>query len=91
MRRHKNLKSSEALRESILVGGEAIRILALDPLLPDSMINKSLRIELDTTTKEYNALYREPWEDFLGTGSIENLPQIVDFDAFGSLSSGSLQ
>jgi phenylacetic acid degradation operon negative regulatory protein len=91
MRRQKNLKSLEALRESILVGGEAIRILALDPLLPDSMINKSLRIELDTTTKEYNALYQQPWEVFLGTGSIENLPQIMDLDAFGALPSGSQQ
>lgn len=84
MRRQKNPKSLEALRESILVGGEAIRLLALDPLLPDTMINKNLRIELDTTTKNYNALYREAWEVFLGTGSIENLPRSLDIDAYGS-------
>ena len=86
MSQQKDPKGPAALRESILVGGDAIRLLALDPLLPDSMIDKNLRVELNTTTHNYNDMYHEPWQVFLDSTSIERVPINLNIEALSSLS-----
>lgn len=74
MSQQQDPKSSDALRESILVGGEAIRLLAVDPLLPNEMIDTALRAELDTTTRIYNDMYHQSWTNFLDIETIERVP-----------------
>ncbi|HIG67900.1 MAG TPA: hypothetical protein EYQ44_08865 [Porticoccaceae bacterium] len=84
MLQKKNLHRLAALKESILVGGQAIRLLALDPLLPGCMIDKNLRVELNTTTHNYNDMYHESWKVFLDSESIERVPINLNIEAMSS-------
>ncbi len=86
MAQQQDLKSVAAMKESILVGGEAIRLLALDPLLPDCMVDKTLRVELDSTTHIYNAMYHEAWQSFLVSESIDSVPLNLNIEGLRNAS-----
>ena len=64
-----------ALKESFLLGGHAINILAVDPLLPDTMVNVDLRAKLTATMLEYNEYFQSTWLDFFNTQEITKLPR----------------
>ena len=52
-----------ALVQSFLRGGEAIRVLATDPLLPDTIMVGDTRRELTETMLRYDRIGRRLWRD----------------------------
>lgn len=67
----------EAARESFLLGGEAIRQLVFDPLLPDAMIDDEARRALLATTRAYDAAGQMIWQRLFEQGQTS---QPVDHD-----------
>jgi phenylacetic acid degradation operon negative regulatory protein len=53
-----------ALVQSFLLGGEAIRVLATDPLLPEEVIPGAARAALTETMLRYDAVGHALWRDF---------------------------
>ncbi len=53
-----------ALVQTFLFGGEAIRVLATDPLLPEQMIATEPRAELTATMRRYDEVGRALWRGF---------------------------
>jgi phenylacetic acid degradation operon negative regulatory protein len=60
------LPEDEAMVESFTLGGEAIRQLALDPLLPEPLVSVADRIALADSLRRYDELGRARWAQFLG-------------------------
>ncbi len=54
-----------ALRESFLLGREALRQIVLDPLLPEPLVPASERGALIESMRRYDAAGRELWRSFL--------------------------
>ena len=64
------LPPERALVETFVYGGHAIRILALDPLLPAELVDTELRRTLHERMVEYDRVGRARWHDrFLGGGA----------------------
>lgn len=59
------LPEPEAMVESFLVGGRAIRALALDPLLPEPLAPEALRRELLRALRRYDRAGRRVWAGFM--------------------------
>lgn len=55
-----------AMAESFLLGGEAIRRIVLDPLLPDAIVPTDQRDGLIRTMIRYDGVGRRCWAPFLG-------------------------
>ncbi len=55
------LPRERAMTESFLLGGEAIRLLVFDPLLPDELVPGGERRELLERMRSYDRLGREAW------------------------------
>ncbi len=55
------LSPGEGLVESFMVGGEAIRILATDPLLPEEIQDPAPRQQLTAATIAFDRLGRDVW------------------------------
>lgn len=55
----------EALRESFLLGREALRQVVLDPLLPEPLVPAAERDTLLEAMRRYDAAGRELWRPFL--------------------------
>jgi DNA-binding transcriptional regulator PaaX len=53
-----------ALVQTFLFGGEAIRVLATDPLLPQQMLPSGSRAKLTATMLLYDEVGREIWKGF---------------------------
>jgi len=53
-----------ALVQTFLFGGEAIRVLATDPLLPQQMLPSEPRTKLTATMLHYDEVGREIWKGF---------------------------
>jgi len=53
-----------ALVESYLIGGEAIRVLATDPLLPEAIMPGDTRRELSESMLRYDRVGRRLWSGF---------------------------
>jgi len=53
-----------ALVQSYLLGGEAIRVLATDPLLPEQLMQGETRAALTETMLRYDAVGHALWRDF---------------------------
>lgn len=53
-----------ALVESYLIGGEAIRVLATDPLLPEAIMAGDTRRELSESMLRYDRVGRQLWRRF---------------------------
>jgi phenylacetic acid degradation operon negative regulatory protein len=63
-RRIRSIAKQEALVESFLVGGEAIRLLAVDPLLPDEILDGADRRRLFEAMASYDQLGKSIWNEF---------------------------
>jgi phenylacetic acid degradation operon negative regulatory protein len=59
------LSAREAMAESFVLGGEAIRQLALDPLLPDPIVPSSGRAALVDAMRAYDRLGRACWRGLM--------------------------
>ena len=64
-RRLESLPEPKAMAESFLIGGEAIRTLVLDPLLPEPIAPVLERKRLLETLREYDRLGRRCWAGFM--------------------------
>jgi len=58
-------ESAEAMAESFITGGEAIRLLALDPLLPEEIFPGTDRGAVVAALREYDELGRACWSHFM--------------------------
>ena len=63
------LPLARALVETFVHGGEAIRLLALDPLLPAELVDTALRGELFARMAEYDRAGRARWHERFSIGS----------------------
>jgi phenylacetic acid degradation operon negative regulatory protein len=63
--RLKTLANPEAMVESFLLGGRALRQLVFDPLLPEAIAPAEARAELLETMRDYDVLGRTAWAEFL--------------------------
>ncbi len=61
MDKHQTLDGNTAARESYMLGGETLRHLAFDPLLPAEMVDVNARKAYIDTMKTYDDLGREIW------------------------------
>jgi len=59
------LPEPAAMVESFLVGGRAIRQLALDPLLPEPLAPEALRREVARALRRYDRAGRRAWAGFM--------------------------
>ena len=62
-RRLKDMPRVDALKESFMLGGEAIQALAKDPLLPDEVQPYARRFELWKTMLRYDKTGRDIWSE----------------------------
>jgi len=60
-----NLSVDDAMVESFLVGGQVLRQLVLDPLLPEALVPRAPRAALIQTMVRYDRLGRAAWVSFL--------------------------
>jgi len=68
------LAPGDAMRESFELGGEGIRHLVLDPLLPEPFAPVDERRALLDTMCRYDELGRQCWSDWLGGERVDRLP-----------------
>jgi phenylacetic acid degradation operon negative regulatory protein len=59
------LDAPQAMVESFLIGGEAIRLVVLDPLLPEPLVPAAERRALVDELRQYDRLGRERWRPFM--------------------------
>lgn len=64
--RMKDMTQEEAIREAFLLGREAIRIVVLDPLLPEPLVPAKERDALARAAAKYQDEGVELWREFLG-------------------------
>ena len=76
------LSQREAMAESFQLGGEAVRQLALDPLLPAEIVDVGARRALVEEMRRYDGIGRSYWKEWAGD-SVEPERSPVDI---GSLS-----
>jgi phenylacetic acid degradation operon negative regulatory protein len=72
-----SIARERALRESFLVGGEAIRLLALDPLLPDEILDGADRRRLHEAMVAYDRAGRAIWKRLLEAPALAGVPTHV--------------
>jgi len=70
----KDVDEKQALRESFLIGGNAIRRLALDPLLPAEIIDVDVREEFTRCTMKFVSKFNRLWRDRFGPEMMDALP-----------------
>lgn len=73
-RRLAALPEARAMVESFQLGGDAIRRLALDPLLPDALLPSTERAQLLTVMRRYDRAGRACWAGFLGSFGVVPAP-----------------
>ncbi len=76
------LSRERAMLESFRVGGEAIRLLARDPLLPAPIVPAREREALVGAMRRYDALGRACWAPFLAEHGVPHRHAPVDLRAF---------
>ncbi len=77
-----SLPRERAMVESFLLGGEAIRQLAYDPLLPDEIVPTEERRLLVSQMLAYDRLGREIWSGVL---EVDDDPARADVRGFGAV------
>ena len=68
---------ADALVESFLLGGRAIRTLALDPLLPEALVPSAERRALVEAMQRYDRVGRRLWAEFTPATSSPRLRSIA--------------
>ncbi len=61
-----SLSETEAMAETFRLGGEAVRRIVLDPLLPESIVDTCARRALVETMRHYDRLGRDCWKAWAG-------------------------
>jgi phenylacetic acid degradation operon negative regulatory protein len=77
-RRLPDAPHEEAMVESFLLGGRAIRLLVLDPLLPDAIFPGDERRALTSAMRRYDRIGRAVWAAFLERFDVPHLRSPVD-------------
>jgi phenylacetic acid degradation operon negative regulatory protein len=70
-----NLEIKDALRESFMIGGEAINLLVKDPLLPDEMFCTPKREQLRHAMCDYDACGHKIWTQLMDDSTLFNVSQ----------------
>lgn len=78
------LAPSEAMVESFLVGGRVLRVLNVDPLLPDPIVDRDLRRSLVESMRRYDRLGRAKWSLFLAHHGAPSHSSVPSPDALPS-------
>lgn len=60
-----DMEETKAMAECFLLGGQAIRLLVLDPLLPNEIVPTAERDELVHAMRAYDQVGRRCWKPFL--------------------------
>ncbi len=76
--RLRRISRERAMVESFLLGGQVIRQLVLDPLLPDPIVSGAGRRSLVEAMGHYDRIGRAAWADFLGRFGIPHLRTPAD-------------
>ncbi len=76
--RLRRLPRDRAMAESFLLGGQIIRQLALDPLLPESIAPAAPRNRVLEAMRRYDGLGRECWAEFLASFGVPHLRTPAD-------------
>ena len=77
------LSRRNAMAESFQLGGEVVRQLALDPLLPAEIIDVNARRALVEEMRRYDGIGRDYWKQWAG-GTVEPERSPVDIGSFAS-------
>jgi phenylacetic acid degradation operon negative regulatory protein len=72
------LDAEAAMVETFLVGGEVLRQVALDPLLPEEIVPSARRSELVEAMRRYDELGRACWAAFLERFDVPHLRAPAD-------------
>lgn len=72
-RRIPGLGAEAAMVESFLVGGQVLRQIALDPLLPEEIVPAADRTALVEAMRRYDELGRACWAEFLARYDVPHL------------------
>ncbi len=72
------LPRGEAMVETFLVGGQVLRQIALDPLLPEDIVPARERARLVEAMRRYDRLGRACWAGFLGSFDVPHLRTPAD-------------
>jgi phenylacetic acid degradation operon negative regulatory protein len=66
------------MAETFLLGGEAVRRIVLDPLLPEPIVDTAARRALVDEMKQYDRIGRDCWKDWTGDSTrLERSPADV--------------
>lgn len=76
-----SLTREAAMAESFQVGGAAVRLIALDPLLPDSIVDAAARRAMIDEMRAYDRIGRDAWKQWAGA-SVELESSPVDRGGF---------
>ncbi len=73
-----SLSKTEAMAETFRLGGEAVRRIVLDPLLPESIVDIRARRALVNAMRRYDRIGREYWKAWTGESiALERSPAAV--------------
>lgn len=76
-----SLTREAAMAESFQVGGAAVRLIALDPLLPDAIVDVAARRAMIEQMRAYDRIGRDAWKQWAGA-SVELESSPVDRGGF---------
>jgi phenylacetic acid degradation operon negative regulatory protein len=75
------LSTEAAMAESFQLGGEAVRQIVLDPLLPEEIVDVEARHAMIEEMRKYDRIGRKAWKQWAGA-SIEPERSPIDIGAF---------
>jgi phenylacetic acid degradation operon negative regulatory protein len=67
MRHAAELDAETAARESFLLGGNAIRHIVFDPLLPEPLVNVAARLQFVATVRKFDQIGHHIWQTLYAT------------------------
>jgi phenylacetic acid degradation operon negative regulatory protein len=79
------LPLEQAVVESFLLGGRAIRQLAFDPLLPEPIVDPTLRRALVEAMRHYDVAGRRIWKKFMQSQGAPALESVLGFRSVGGV------
>jgi len=62
-----DLDAETAARESFLIGGNAIRHIVFDPLLPEPLVNVASRLQFVATVRKFDQVGHDIWQTLYAT------------------------
>lgn len=68
----------EIFRQSFMLGGEVIHLLAVDPLLPKELINVERREKIFILMNKYDAMCRPFWNEFFQKYKYNSVPRFLE-------------